>query len=552
MLTYRTFSTNQAYVNALETLLKLEEGASIPLVKDIGDGAATIGYGYTFNRNDNVSIWKQSGITTLSASDWAALAVIDKVKIYVGTTKIIDKVATYARETAIALSSFHHQLTSTEAQELLRATEPTYEARVTKWLAGIQPSVERTALVSLAYNGLINIGISTTLQQDIVNGNRAEAWYEIRYDSNGDKAHANRRYLEAYTFSLYNDSTHLTQSDAEQVGLMYTAHHDAILQYEKTYNPLKADTNYAITSIQDIYHELQPAISELKSVYGIASSVGLKELQISSSTQEDLTGGKSNDLLIGDANNNVFIEGSGGNDVLIGNAGIDTVDLHLINDNLIINLQGLSGTSSFNGTISDTSGSVKFTDKLLNIETINLGTGNNIVTFEQSKIGMVVNSPDHAGNITISGNVTKYLGSNYGDRIKGGDNGVEFHDGSGNDIIIGGTGNDKFYAGSGNDLYYSNGGNDAFIFSSNSGIDAVDNFTTSDSVSIDGRDLSGTTWYSIVLFGGLYWHTADNFFKLYTDYHSIRIDDPNGNQVYLMNAVDNHVFNPGSGLFGIV
>ena len=30
--------------------------------QDVGDGKATIGWGYTFNRNNNEAIWRDSGI----------------------------------------------------------------------------------------------------------------------------------------------------------------------------------------------------------------------------------------------------------------------------------------------------------------------------------------------------------------------------------------------------------------------------------------------------------------------------------------------------------
>ena len=38
-------------------------------VQDVGDGKATIGWGYTFNRNDNHAIWQASGIN-LTDAQW--------------------------------------------------------------------------------------------------------------------------------------------------------------------------------------------------------------------------------------------------------------------------------------------------------------------------------------------------------------------------------------------------------------------------------------------------------------------------------------------------
>lgn len=45
-------------------------------VQDIGDNRATIGWGYTFNRDNNVAIWTDSGID-LTQEQWRTLAAID-------------------------------------------------------------------------------------------------------------------------------------------------------------------------------------------------------------------------------------------------------------------------------------------------------------------------------------------------------------------------------------------------------------------------------------------------------------------------------------------
>ena len=65
------------------------------------------------------------------------------------------------------------------------------ESKVDAWLSGIAQSNERIALVSLAYNNLIGVNPggtfkSPSLRQAIIDDNRAEAWYEIRYNSKGE------------------------------------------------------------------------------------------------------------------------------------------------------------------------------------------------------------------------------------------------------------------------------------------------------------------------------------------------------------------------------
>ena len=73
-------------------------------------------------------------------------------------------------------------------------------------------SLERVALVSLAYNSSGLLG--TNLKAAINANDRAEAWFEIRYNSNGGDSReksgrgiARRRYIESEIFGLYDKST---------------------------------------------------------------------------------------------------------------------------------------------------------------------------------------------------------------------------------------------------------------------------------------------------------------------------------------------------------
>jgi len=90
---------------------------------------------------------------------------------------------------------------------------------------GIPDSTERIVLASLAYNSQVypkghpRQGIPRTLgsnlERAILNGDHAEAWYEIRYGTNPSGTHmeagiAKRRYVEADTFGLYDASVNFT------------------------------------------------------------------------------------------------------------------------------------------------------------------------------------------------------------------------------------------------------------------------------------------------------------------------------------------------------
>lgn len=93
-------------------------------------------------------------------------------------------------------------------------------------------SREGAALLSLWYNGQSEvIPQNSRLRQALANGDRAAAWYEIRYQSNGGASAsggiAKRRYLEAALFGLYNDPTNVTDDEAAQVLDMFLGHTNA-------------------------------------------------------------------------------------------------------------------------------------------------------------------------------------------------------------------------------------------------------------------------------------------------------------------------------------
>jgi Ca2+-binding RTX toxin-like protein len=113
---------------------------------------------------------------------------------------------------------------------------PTYEDRVDAWLPDIQKnSRERLALVSLAYNGLLEK--SRKLRDAVASSDgRAEAWFEIRYNSNAGASQsvgiARRRYYESELFGLYRDPSAVTPAEAEQAYRMLQLHRNEILNYE--------------------------------------------------------------------------------------------------------------------------------------------------------------------------------------------------------------------------------------------------------------------------------------------------------------------------------
>lgn len=128
--------------------------------------------------------------------------------------------------------------------------------------AGYAGSWEQAALVSLAYNGLG--AWPSALTQAIKAGDRAEAWYQIRYKSNSigskysqgialtdiagttkdeqgnfdqgiDKGWAKRRFAESELFGLYDNPSNVTAAEAREVLQTIQEHRAQIIAYEKAY-----------------------------------------------------------------------------------------------------------------------------------------------------------------------------------------------------------------------------------------------------------------------------------------------------------------------------
>ncbi len=116
-------------------------------------------------------------------------------------------------------------ITDEQALSLFKAVLPKYLSTVKTWLGNdtlytsLQGSQEMMVLTSLAYNGYFGAGKSPALHKAIVDdGNRAEAWYEIRY--NTPATNIIRNYAQAALFGLYDPGV-VTEPEAIQVYQMF-------------------------------------------------------------------------------------------------------------------------------------------------------------------------------------------------------------------------------------------------------------------------------------------------------------------------------------------
>ncbi len=108
-----------------------------------------------------------------------------------------------------------------EMKQVYLAAVVTYETQVDTIIGNIPNSYERIALLSMAYNGLL--AKSSLLKQAIIDDDRAEAWYQIRY-SHKKELHK-RHYMEASLFGLYKNMSagqKVSEDEAFSIYRMYT------------------------------------------------------------------------------------------------------------------------------------------------------------------------------------------------------------------------------------------------------------------------------------------------------------------------------------------
>jgi len=203
----------------------------------------------------------------------------------------------------------------------LDALAPTYDNKIDAWLSDIPDSREREALFSLCWNGPSLLG--PKLKAAIEAGDRAEAWYEIRYNSNGNgiSGLANRRYVEAETFGLYDSEGKARLAEAIQAGQMLARHHETVLWYEDRYDPDSAGATKGMPGIDAIGGELVPAIRITLKTLGLSTKTRVEELLAASDGAPDVSAdGTSYDS---NKNDDDLILGSKGADTLSGRVGAD-------------------------------------------------------------------------------------------------------------------------------------------------------------------------------------------------------------------------------------
>lgn len=387
-----------------------------PLVYDDGLGIPTIGYGYALIVKNKDGDWeiRETLVADLGAQDVGY--PLNRSGFDSGDVDVLVSIADALNKNQISLAqdligqySFQIILDESQADALfqlsLSRAQTAVESQLKRHLgdkrgaevfAALENTREFVALTSLAYNLPALIGENLT--KALYDGNRAEAWYEIRYDSNKGSLDTNissvirglakRRYYESEIFGLYDNTDSVSVDEAGQAYRIFNAHRDKILAYEARFGVTPDGTagsegNMIFAANRDFNTTILPTLAvqsleaaftpaeqtlkdfiateagttpEIQAALNLISFVDIQTLEDAGGKLEGNhrtdtafgTGPARDDLLIGGASTDV-LSGGDGRDVLYGGAEADRLDGGAGNDYLI----GGSGVDTLVGGKGD-------------------------------------------------------------------------------------------------------------------------------------------------------------------------------------------------------
>jgi GH24 family phage-related lysozyme (muramidase) len=336
MLNWNEIENPKAYSTERAELLVLLEGSTLtPYVDSVGDPTIGIGYNLVYNLEPVLRV-------IIGGRNWSD-TLLSRLESEVGKTYTPNTNGTLQANLDRVMKTWHDTRDADVPERFrfkndaavakaLDAIAPAYDDRIDDWLAGIPDSREREALFSLCWNGPSLLG--PKLKAAIEAGDRAEAWYEIRYNSNGNgiSGLANRRYVEAETFGLFDTEGKASFSEALEAGQMLARHHETVLWYEDRYDPDSAGTTKGVPGIDAIGGEQAPAVQTALKTLGLSTKINVEELLASSDGALNVSGDgtshdnsmNDDDLILGNKGANT-LSGKAGADILAGMQGADTL-----------------------------------------------------------------------------------------------------------------------------------------------------------------------------------------------------------------------------------
>ena len=483
------------------------------------EGAKTLPY-YDTHPNQYVTIGVGFNIETTPA---ALLAVLDAMNLnpnstatYNGTANVtlvdalVDGMGGIQTDTALR-ARFNDIVDlytggQTQTFELPDATDDTmrpiwdlfrgqYETIISN-RADVSFSMERAVLLSLAYQGAGLVGNGLQAAMDSANAgtfDRAEAWYEIRYNSNENDsdAVAVRRHVESHLLGLYgvysNDEEQAANErlvEALKTFRMFTRHEEDIIDDDFAFRDVNrqyTDTQGTHNNIQDAYLHANDDLGAIET--GLGQQLGTVADRTTSmmpaftviaeyySTLRELLADQLAQAGFGDQD---FAAEDVRNAFIAANAGADA---HSVDRE---------------GADADT---VLWSDHNNKDHVGDEGNRTNDLIFGSIE-------DDDSGEFSNDGDTLK--GGLGNDIIFGAGGGDFLYGGAGNDLLIGGADIDELHGGADKDILFGGSGND--VLRGDDGDDRLFDKDSTDNDGGPGTDIiygpDGTTTGSNDLDGG--------------------------------------------------
>jgi Ca2+-binding RTX toxin-like protein len=423
MFTRTNFITG-SYAGDVLLLLEVSENNSLRLTKNPNAAVnvqkdsvnrAFIGYGYDFASNGAAQSVADLTAAGAVIADVAALqAAINALPINGGATP--SEIAAVSAQVYLPNAAS----AATLLQEAITQRETSFLAFLRQYGLPTEPNTEeRAALFDLYYQQPAffvktatnasgrTTQLPTNLTQALQSGNRAEAWYQIRYGSSANGSQGlgivDRRYIDSQLFGLFANSDSPTALEALQAYQTLTSHRSTIIMYEDKFGSdpdatdsialatskqiLNANKTYGLTdtpnAVQTLAATFAPAVDVIMSNYvrnvspllasepdtfarstdifiagptnlGVNASLGdVTPFTPTASLADSAAEANSNHILLGTGDGDTLVGGLG-NDILIAGAGNETLTSGLGDDTIVagdgtdtVNLRSVVSTVDF-------------------------------------------------------------------------------------------------------------------------------------------------------------------------------------------------------------
>lgn len=359
----------------------------------------------------------------------------------------------------------------------------TYENQAASLGPNAPLSFERLAIVDMAYNGILSS--SNKFRAAFDAGDRAEAWYEVTFNSNYGQARANsgtgimrRRYLEGELFGLYDkDGSPPSEAEALRIFRMVNKHENQIngeiAAFPRALGLAQTEWNAMLAAFQAAYGEAFGATRILPLGEELApAATTLIDAYVNASPLAGVTNAPTAfSFLLTYSPTQIFVAADvrGTNPFHAAEVAAHTVDRNAraVANDLIFGALAASGGLGAN--VADTLRGAGGADWFVSGgggDLIDGGTGIDVVDYSNSPAAVAINLQD--GFVEAGGDaqgdslaaVEAILGTAFGDTLTGDGADNLFAGGAGADSVVGAGGADFAIGGADADTVYGNAGGD--------------------------------------------------------------------------------------------